>query len=81
MKKIIWPEGPAKKIILLRFCPKKIPSAPPPEYQMNRALTHGHKLQQKILTSEHVKIGNKKTSKKTGQKQYAPDLSIQMTNR
>ena len=25
MKKIIRPEGPAKKIILLRFCPKKIP--------------------------------------------------------
>ena len=37
MKKIIWPKGPAKKIILLRFCPEKkfsartkIPSPPPP---------------------------------------------------
>ena len=46
MKKIIRPEGPAKKIILLRFCPKKISRPgpkfqappPPPEYQMDRAL-------------------------------------------
>ena len=36
MKKKIWPEGPAKKIILLGFCPKKIfwpgpkTQAPPP---------------------------------------------------
>ena len=44
-KKIIRPEGPAKKIILLRFCPKKIfwpgpkTQAPLPlEYQMDRAL-------------------------------------------
>ena len=44
-KKIIRPEGPSKKIILLWFCPKKIlgptqnPSPPPPrEYQMDRAL-------------------------------------------
>ena len=45
-KKIIRPEGPAKKIILLRFCPKKIfwpgpktqaPPPPRPEYQMDRA--------------------------------------------
>ena len=47
MKKIIRPEGPAKKINLLRYCPKKIfrprpksqlPPPPPPEYQMDRAL-------------------------------------------
>ena len=45
MKKIIRPEGPAKKIILLRFCLKKISwpgpktqAPPPPEYQMDRAL-------------------------------------------
>ena len=43
-KKIIRPEGPAKKIILLQNCPKKISwpgkkfQAPPPEYQMDRAL-------------------------------------------
>ena len=43
MKKNNRPEGPAKKIILLRFCPKKISwpgpktQAPPPEYQMDRA--------------------------------------------
>ena len=45
-KKIIRPEGPAKKIILLWFCPKKYlgpdqkpkPPPPPPEYQMDRAL-------------------------------------------
>ena len=43
---IIRPEGPAKKIILLRFCLKKNilaqtrnPSPPPPlEYQMDRGL-------------------------------------------
>ena len=41
MKKIIWHEGPAKKIILLRYYPKKIPAQTkipgPPEYQMDRA--------------------------------------------
>ena len=43
-KKIIRSERPAKKIILLRFCPKKISwpgpktQGPPPEYQMDRAL-------------------------------------------
>ena len=45
MKKIIRPEGPAKKIILLRYGPKKYfgpdqkPKPPPPwiEYQMDRA--------------------------------------------
>ena len=42
MKKIIRPEGPAKKITLLRYCPKKIfrprpKSQAPPEYQMDRA--------------------------------------------
>ena len=42
-KKIFRSEGPAKIIILLRFCPKKYISAPtknpsPPEYQMDRAL-------------------------------------------
>ena len=43
-KIIIRPEGPAKKIILLPFCPKKYfgpdqkPKPPPPEYQMDRAL-------------------------------------------
>ena len=42
-KKIIRPEGPAKKIILLRFCLKKIfwpglKTQAPPEYQMDRAL-------------------------------------------
>ena len=45
-KKIIQPEGPTKKIILLRFCLKKI-SRPgqknpsPPEYQMDCALQPG----------------------------------------
>ena len=44
MKKIIRPEGPAKKITLLRYCPKKFfgprhksQPPPPPEYQMDRA--------------------------------------------
>ena len=44
-KKIIWPEGPVKKLILLRFCLKKYflarnknPSPPPHEYQMDHAL-------------------------------------------
>ena len=42
MKKIIRPEGPAKKIILLRYGPKKIfwpgpKTQAPPEYQMDRA--------------------------------------------
>ena len=44
-KKKIRPEGPAKKIILLQNCPKKISwpgkkfqgPPPPPEYQMDRA--------------------------------------------
>ena len=42
MKKIIRPEGPAKKITLLRYCPKKKSGPdlnprppPPPEYQMD----------------------------------------------
>ena len=44
MKKKSGPKGRRKKIILLRFCPKKIfwpgpkTQAPPPEYQMDRAL-------------------------------------------
>ena len=46
MKKIIRPEGPAKKVILLRFSPKKISrpgpkfqaQPPPPKYQTDRAL-------------------------------------------
>ena len=47
MKKKIRPEGPAKKIILLRFCLKKISwpgpkTQAPPEYQMDRALAFFH---------------------------------------
>ena len=41
MKKIIRPEGPAKKVILLRFCPKKYlgpdQKTNPPEYQLDHA--------------------------------------------
>ena len=43
MKKIIRPEGPAKKITLLRYCPNKIfqpsprpPLPPPPKFHDDR---------------------------------------------
>ena len=56
MKKIIRTEGPAKKITLLRYCPKKNfwprhkSQPPPPEYQMDRALTFIQTLKTPIQT-------------------------------
>ena len=51
MKKIIRPEGPAKKIILLRYCPKKIfrprpKSQPPPRISNGPCLNMAYYMQQ-----------------------------------